>query len=100
MGRYINIRRGVIIITITAGWVMVPWKIVYSAESLLNFMTGLSIFLCPIAAILATDYWLVKKRKIDVPSLYRRHARYRYNHGANWRAAVAFLISVVPNTPG
>ncbi|KAK6384219.1 hypothetical protein LTR65_009791 [Meristemomyces frigidus] len=38
-------------------------------------MSGLSIFLCPIAAILTTDYWLVKKRNIDVPSLYRRHAR-------------------------
>ncbi|KAK4556245.1 hypothetical protein LTR86_006389 [Recurvomyces mirabilis] len=98
--KYINIRRGVIIITITAGWVMVPWKIVHSAESLLNFMSGLSIFLCPIAALLATDYWLVKKRSIDVPSLYRRHARYRYWHGVNWRAAVAFTVSVVPNVPG
>ncbi|KAF2772237.1 hypothetical protein EJ03DRAFT_372382 [Teratosphaeria nubilosa] len=98
--RYINIRRGVILVTITAGWVMVPWKIVYSAESLLNFMAGLSIFLCPISAILATDYWLVKKKHIDVPSLYRRHARYRYDYGCNWRAAAAFIVSVVPNTPG
>ncbi|KAH9815719.1 Permease for cytosine/purines, uracil, thiamine, allantoin [Teratosphaeria destructans] len=98
--RYINIRRGVIVVTITAGWVMVPWKIVYSAESLLNFMAGLSIFLCPISAILATDYWLVKRKHIDVPSLYRRHARYRYDHGCNWRAAAAFIVSVVPNTPG
>ena len=59
--RYINIKRGVVLITITAGWIMVPWKIVYSAASLLNFMTGLAVFLCPIAAIMATDYWLVKK---------------------------------------
>ncbi|KAK4541783.1 hypothetical protein LTR36_007315 [Oleoguttula mirabilis] len=98
--KYINIRRGVIIITITAGWIMVPWKIVYSATSLVSFMSGLSIFLCPIAAILTTDYWLVKKRNIDVPSLYRRHARYRYNHGTNWRAVIAFVCSVVPNIPG
>jgi hypothetical protein len=79
---------------------MVPWKIVYSAASLLNFMTGLAVFLCPIAAIMATDYWLVKKRCVDVPSLYRRHGRYRYNHGINWRAAVALLTSLVPNLPG
>ncbi|KAK5722210.1 hypothetical protein LTR17_014313 [Elasticomyces elasticus] len=99
--KYINIRRGVMIITITAGWIMVPWKIVHSAESLLSFMSGLAIFLCPIAAILATDYWLVKKRNIDVPGLYRRHGRYRYGkYGCNWRAVVAFLCSVVPNTPG
>ncbi|KAH0001887.1 uridine permease-like protein Fui1, partial [Aureobasidium melanogenum] len=98
--KYINIRRGVVLITITGGWVMVPWKIVYSAESLLNFMVGLAVFLCPIASIMATDYWLVKKRHIDVPGLYRRHGRYRYNHGINWRAVVALLSSLVPNIPG
>lgn len=80
---------------------MVPWKIVHSAASLLTFMAGLAIFLAPIAALLACDYWVVKKRNIDVPSLYRRKARYRYNkYGTNWRAAVAFMVSVVPNIPG
>jgi NCS1 family nucleobase:cation symporter-1 len=86
--------------TVTAGWVMVPWKIVYSAASLLNFMTGLAVFLCPIAAIMAADYWLVKHRHIDVPALYRRHGRYRYSYGVNWRAAIALLVSLVPNLPG
>ncbi|KXT02191.1 hypothetical protein AC578_5958 [Pseudocercospora eumusae] len=98
--KYINIRRGVVFAAIIGGWVMVPWKIISSAQSLLTFMTGLAIFLAPISAILACDYWLVKKRHIDVPSLYRRHARYSYRHGINWRAAVAFLCSVTPNIPG
>lgn len=79
---------------------MVPWKIIYSAASLLAFMSALAIFLAPIAAILASDYWIVKKKHIDIPSLYRRHGRYRYQAGINWRAAVAFLISVAPNLPG
>jgi len=79
---------------------MVPWKIIYSAASLLAFMAALAIFLAPIAAILAADYWVVKKKHIDIPSLYRRHGRYRYQAGINWRAAVAFLVSVGPNLPG
>ncbi|KAN0080450.1 Permease for cytosine/purines, uracil, thiamine, allantoin domain containing protein [Elaphomyces granulatus] len=99
--KYINIRRGVIITTVTAGWVMVPWKIIYSASSLLTFMAGLGIFLAPIAAILGADFWIVKRRHVDVPALYRAHGRYRYNIvGTNWRATLAFLISVVPNIPG
>ncbi|KAE9964842.1 hypothetical protein Vi05172_g12357 [Venturia inaequalis] len=98
--KYINIRRGVIITTVIGGWVMVPWKIVYSASSLLTFMSGLAIFLAPIAAMMAADYWIVKKRNFDVPGLYRRHGRYRYKAGTNWRAVVAFLVSVVPNVPG
>jgi NCS1 family nucleobase:cation symporter-1 len=63
-------------------------------------MSGLAIFLAPIAAMMAADYWIVKKRNFDVPSLYRRHGRYRYKAGTNWRAVVAFLVSVVPNIPG
>ncbi|KAH8689069.1 putative allantoin permease [Talaromyces proteolyticus] len=98
--KYINIRRGVIITTVTAGWIMVPWKIVASASSLLTFMSGLSTFLAPIAAILAADYWIVKRRRFDVPALYRRYGRYRYIAGINWRAAVSFLVSVTPNMPG
>jgi NCS1 family nucleobase:cation symporter-1 len=98
--KYINLRRGAIIATVIAGWIMVPWKIVYSASSLLTFMAGLSIFLAPIAALLSSDYWIVKRRNFDVPGLYRRHGRYRYQAGINWRAAVAFLISVIPNLPG
>jgi NCS1 family nucleobase:cation symporter-1 len=99
--KYINIRRGVIIATITAAWIMVPWKIIHSASSLLSFMSGLGIFLAPIAAIMGADFWIVKKGHIDVPGLYRSRGRYRYNEaGTNWRAVVAFLISVVPNLPG
>jgi NCS1 family nucleobase:cation symporter-1 len=99
--KYINIRRGVVIATVTAAWIMVPWKIIHSANSLLTFMSGLGIFLAPIAAVLGADYWIVKSRAIDVPALYRSTGRYRYNvAGINWRAAVAFVISIVPNIPG
>ncbi|RDW64137.1 hypothetical protein BP5796_10639 [Coleophoma crateriformis] len=99
--KYLNIRRGVVLTTVTAGWIMVPWKIIHSASSLLNFMSGLGIFLAPIASILAADYWVTKQQHIDVPSLYRRDGRYRYNNaGTNWRAVIAFLVSVVPNLPG
>jgi nucleobase:cation symporter-1, NCS1 family len=79
---------------------MVPWKIISSAASLLTFMASLAIFLAPISAIMAADFWIVKKRNIDIPSLYRRGGRYRYHGGVNWRAAVAFLISIGPNLPG
>jgi len=64
-------------------------------------MAGLGCFLAPMAAILGAEYWVVARQKVDVPGLYRRNGRYRYNkYGTNWRAAVAFLVSVVPNLPG
>lgn len=98
--KYINIRRGVIITTVISGWAMVPWKIVHSADSLLTFISGLAVFLAPIAALLATDYWIVKNRNYDVPGLYRRRGRYMYQKGVNWRAVVCFLVAVPPSLPG
>ncbi|KAH7018633.1 NCS1 allantoate transporter [Macrophomina phaseolina] len=98
--KYINIRRGAVITTIIGGWVMVPWKIVSSASSLINFMSALAVFLAPIAALLAADFWVVKRQAIDVPALYRPHDRYHYWKGTNWRAIVAMVVSLGPNMPG
>ncbi|KAK4209184.1 putative uracil permease [Rhypophila decipiens] len=98
--KYINIRRGAIILTILGGWVMVPWKILNSAGSLLTFMSSLGIFLAPIMGIQVGDFFLVKRGHIDVPALYEPHGRYRFTYGVNWRALVALLASVTPQLPG
>ncbi|KAH0263139.1 uridine permease-like protein Fui1, partial [Aureobasidium melanogenum] len=98
--KYINIRRGCIIAAVVSCWVMVPWKILKNAQTFLAFMSGYSVFLAPMAGILAADYWLVKRRHIDVPALYDPHGRYRYIYGVNWQGLVAFLIAVCPNLPG
>jgi len=98
--RYVNIERGCIIAAIVGGWVIVPWKIINSASTFLAFMGGYAVFLAPIAGIMASDYWLVKKQHIDVPALYNPDGRYRYWNGINWRALLALLIAVSPNLPG
>lgn len=99
--RFVNIHRGCIIAAIVGGWVIVPWKIISSAETFLNFMGGYAVFLAPISGIIASDYWIVKRRQIDVPALYNPHGRYRYNrYGINWQGMLAFLVAVGPNLPG
>lgn len=50
--------------------------------------------------IIAADYWLIKRRQIDVPALYDPHGRYRYFYGVNWQGMLAFLLAVGPNLPG
>lgn len=121
--KWINIRRGAIILTILGGWVMVPWKILSSAGSLLTFMGSLGIFLAPIMVNLFShsgsfpvlvnttdertqqgiqigDFFLVKHGHIDVPALYQPNGRYQYTYGVNWRAMVALVVSVTPQLPG
>jgi NCS1 family nucleobase:cation symporter-1 len=65
--RWINIKRGCMIAAVIAGWVLVPWKILSSAQTFLDFMGGYAVFLAPISGIMAADYWLVKKSHYDLP---------------------------------
>lgn len=98
--RWVNIHRGCIIAGLIGGWVFVPWKILASASSFLSFMGGYAVFLGPIAAILMSDYWLVRRQRVDVPAMYNPHGRYHYWHGINWRALVVMIIASSPNIPG
>ncbi|KAF2663522.1 hypothetical protein BT63DRAFT_352640, partial [Microthyrium microscopicum] len=98
--RFINIKRGCVIAAIIGGWVIVPWRILSSAQTFLAFMGGYSVFLAPMAGIIAADYWLVKRQNIDVPALYDPRGRYRYDYGINWRAMIAFVVVVGPLLPG
>ncbi|MCJ1313003.1 hypothetical protein MMC25_006679 [Agyrium rufum] len=96
---YINIRRGQLLCALLS-WCLVPWKILASAGNFLNFMSAYSIFLGPIAAIMATDFWIVHHRKYDVLALYQPDSVYHYWEGINWRAVVAFVVGIVPSLPG
>jgi nucleobase:cation symporter-1, NCS1 family len=99
MPRYINIRRGQLLCAILC-WALVPWKILASAGSFLNFMSAYAIFLGPIAAIMLFDFWVLHERKYDTLALYDPNGIYRYTYGINWRAMVAFFISIAPSLPG
>jgi NCS1 family nucleobase:cation symporter-1 len=97
--QYVNIRRGQLLCAVLA-WALVPWKILKSAGSFLNFMAAYAVFLGPIAAIMVWDFWIVHRRKYDTLALYQPHGIYKYTGGVNWRAVVAFVVGVVPNLPG
>ena len=97
--RYVNIRRGQLICAVLS-WALVPWKILASAGSFLNFMSAYSIFLGPIAAILLFDFCVIHRRRYDVRALYEYGGIYHYWEGINWRAIVAFLVGIAPSLPG
>ncbi|KAK9453289.1 permease for cytosine/purines, uracil, thiamine, allantoin-domain-containing protein [Dipodascopsis uninucleata] len=99
--KYVNIRRGQIIVAFLGSWALTPWNILTSGAAFLNFMSGYSVWLGPIAGMLFSDFYLVHKRKYDVWELYDKNGIYRYNKfGVNWRAFVAFFIGWVPLLPG
>lgn len=98
---------------------MVPWVILANAKTFLNFMSAYAVFMGPIAGIMLTDYWFIKKRKIDVPALYDprgiygtcvclliffhlitgRQDRARTNTSQNWRSLIIMILVIIPMLP-
>ncbi|KAH9903634.1 uracil permease [Xylariomycetidae sp. FL2044] len=97
--KWFNIRRGTVFAAFIGGWALCPWIIMASASSFLSFMSAYAIFMAPIAGILTTDYWLVKRRRYDVPALYDPRGIYRFGWGGNWRALATTLVVIVPLLP-
>jgi nucleobase:cation symporter-1, NCS1 family len=54
----------------------------------------------PIAGILVSDFYLIRKMKLDIRDMYNPNGIYRYFHGWNWRAWLTFSIAVGPIMPG
>nr|GAT47884.1 NCS1 nucleoside transporter family [Mycena chlorophos] len=95
--RFVNIRRGQYICAVL-GLATCPWIIQNSARS---FTGGYSIFLGPIAGIILSDFYIYRRKKVDILSLYRRQSSlYWYTHGVNLRAIAAYVLGLVPNLPG
>lgn len=82
-------------ITGIVGILMMPWKLMGSFQSyIFGWLVGYSALLGPIAGIMIADYFLVRKRTLDLEGLYRRQGPYEYSHGVNWRALAALFGGV------
>lgn len=71
-----------------------------NAAGLLAFLSGYSCLMGPIAGIMITDYYILKKQKLNLHDLYKTHGIYYYTKGFNWQAFTAFFLGVVPLMPG
>lgn len=86
------------VITGVLGILMLPWRFLASADTyIFNWLIGYSALLGPIAGIMIVDYWVLRRRELDVADLYRPHGRYA---GFNVVALVALGVGVLPNVPG
>jgi NCS1 family nucleobase:cation symporter-1 len=93
--RLISFRTGGLI-TGFLGLAMMPWKLMASFHSyIFGWLVGYSALLGPVAAIMVTDYFIVRRKQLSVGDLYRRNGLYEYTRGVNYRAMVALALGVV-----
>ncbi|MDA7715548.1 NCS1 family nucleobase:cation symporter-1 [Pelagibacteraceae bacterium] len=90
----INFRMGGLI---TAGFGFVIgalWVSVITKMGMFPFVNTLGAILAPVFGIMITDYYIVKKQKIDVDALFNEgKGKYWYNDGFNIKAMIAWILS-------
>lgn len=71
-----------------------PWKLVTadSAAGLNLFTQFYSAFLGPIFAVMAVDYYILRKKKLDINRLYDKQGVFK---GVNWAAVIAIIFGSV-----
>jgi NCS1 family nucleobase:cation symporter-1 len=90
--KWISFRTGGLITGIV-GIAMRPWKLLADPSGyIFAWLVGYSGGLGSIAGVLIVDYWIVRRKQLVLPDLYRKQGFYTYNGGWNWRAVIATLI--------
>ncbi|BBL80252.1 nitrate reductase [Rubrobacter xylanophilus] len=98
--KYVSFRTGGII-TAVIGIISFPWLLYQSAGAyIFTWLVGYGSLLGAIGAVMIVDYWIVRRRRLSLPDLYKTDGRYAYSGGWNWRAIAAVAIGVVPVLPG
>ena len=90
--RRISFRTGGVI-TCFMGIALMPWKLLADYKTfILGWLGGYAAFLGPVAGIMICDYFVVRRRVLQVDDLYLRGGIYEYSNGFNWRAVIALVL--------
>ena len=71
------------------------WVSTITKMGLFPFVNTLGAILAPVFGIMITDYYIIKKQKIDVDDLFSdsKSGKYHYNDGFNGKGMLAWVLS-------
>jgi nucleobase:cation symporter-1, NCS1 family len=89
------------LITGLIGIAMMPWKLVADPTGyIFTWLIGYSALLGPIGGVMIADYFVYRKKVLNVPALYAVDGEYRYAGGFSWVAIGALVAGALPALPG
>ena len=92
----ISYKKGVLIAIFIAFFILQAWWIYGSGSAYFTWMNAYGTILAPIAAIFIADYFIIKRRRIDVAALFKgAEGRYWYSGGINWAAIIAWAVAFI-----
>lgn len=72
------------------GTLFMPWAIL---DNLFGFLFSYGAFLSAIGGIMIADYYLIRRRRLNVPDLYHAQGQFRYSAGFNPAGILAWLAA-------
>src|SRR5437762_4872055 len=88
------------LITGIVGVLMMPWKLMADPSGyIFTWLVGYSALLGPIGGIMIADYFVIRRRRLNVNALYRHEDEHGYTNGFSIVALVALLAAILPNLP-
>jgi cytosine/uracil/thiamine/allantoin permease len=84
--------RGGGIVTGLIGIAICPWWVLDEISNILIFVSGL---LGPVLGIFICDYFVIRKKELKLPDLYKIDGIYSYSSGFNSSAMFALLIGIL-----
>ncbi|HVU07935.1 MAG TPA: NCS1 family nucleobase:cation symporter-1 [Verrucomicrobiae bacterium] len=83
------------------GILMMPWKLVADPTGyIFTWLIAYSALLGPIGGILIADYFIYRKRKLNLAALYKSDGEYRFINGISYVALISLIIGALPSLPG
>ena len=79
---------GVVIAGIV-GSVVQPWLIL---DNLFTYLGYYGAVLSAVAGIIICDYYVIRRRRLNVKDLYEEKGQYTYSNGVNWAGMIAWII--------
>ena len=92
----ISYKMGIIITIVIAFFILQAWWIYGSGAAYFTWMNAYGTILAPIAAIFIADYFVCKKKRIDVAGLFKgEDGKYWYSNGVNWACVIAWVAAFI-----
>jgi len=89
------------LITGILGILIQPWKLFADPTGYIyRWLVAYSMLLGAIGGILITDYYLLRRTRLDLKALYQGAGRYWYSGGFNALAIIALIAGIAPCVPG
>jgi NCS1 family nucleobase:cation symporter-1 len=98
--RRISFRTGGLITGII-GILMMPWKLIADPTGyIFTWLIAYSALLGPVGGILIADYFVWRRRRLNLADLYKAKGEYTYTNGFSLAALAALVLGVLPSLPG